>query len=280
MKRKVLTVLAAVAIATAGRFAVIAADAPKADLQSEVMPIVAQIQIKLKTGKDTEADLAENLKALDGVIAKHRAEDKMGVGGLYLMKAQIYSQVLDNDAKAAEILGQVKQDYAGTEVAKEADGFLGQIKAGAAAKAVQKALVPGKPFPDFNVKDVTGKPLSIAGYKGKVVLLDFWATWCGPCRAELPNVIETYQKYHAKGFEVVGISLDQSQEKLENYTKAQKMPWPQYFDGLAWGNKLAVKYGVNSIPATYLIDREGKIIAKGLRGEALGEAVVKALGGK
>jgi thiol-disulfide isomerase/thioredoxin len=112
------------------------------------------------------------------------------------------------------------------------------------------------------------------------VLVDFWATWCGPCVGELPNVLKTYEKHHADGFDIIGISLDQDKAKLTSFTKEKNMTWRQYFDGQVWQNKLAVKYGVNSIPATYLLDGEGKIIAKDLRGEALEEAVTRALAKK
>jgi thiol-disulfide isomerase/thioredoxin len=110
--------------------------------------------------------------------------------------------------------------------------------------------------------------------------VDFWATWCGPCVAELPNVLETYQKYHDKGFDVVGISLDQDENKLKSFILQRKISWHQYFDGKGWENKLAVKYGISSIPATYLLDKDGKIVAKDVRGEELGKAVAKALDGK
>jgi thiol-disulfide isomerase/thioredoxin len=146
------------------------------------------------------------------------------------------------------------------------------------AQKIQAALAVGVKFPDFNEKDTAGKPLAIANYKGKVVLIDFWATWCGPCRAELPNVIATYKKYHNQGFEIIGISLDQDQAKLTGFTKSMNMTWPQYFDGQGWGNKLAVKYGMESIPATYLLDGNGKIIGRDLRGDELTQAVAKALG--
>jgi thiol-disulfide isomerase/thioredoxin len=146
------------------------------------------------------------------------------------------------------------------------------------AQKIQAALAIGVKFPDFNEKDTAGKPLAIANYKGKVVLIDFWATWCGPCRAELPNVIATYKKYHNQGFEIIGISLDQDQAKLIGFTKDMNMTWPQYFDDQGWGNKLAVKYGIESIPATYLLDGNGRIIGRDLRGDELTQAVAKALG--
>jgi len=141
-------------------------------------------------------------------------------------------------------------------------------------------LKEGAAFPDFDEKDLAGNPLSIANFKGKVVLVDFWATWCPPCVAELPNVLKAYEEYHPKGFEIIGISLDKDRQKLDSFIKQKQMTWPQYFDGQGWENKLSQKYGVNSIPATYLLDKEGKIIGSNLRGEALDAAVAKALAGK
>jgi peroxiredoxin len=149
-----------------------------------------------------------------------------------------------------------------------------------AAKKIQEALAVGTTFPDFNEMDVTGQPLSIASHKGNVVLIDFWATWCGPCVKELPNVIATYQKHHAQGFDIIGVSLDQDQAKLTQFTKSKDMTWQQFFDGRGWGNKLAVKYGIESIPSTFLLDGDGKIIGKDLRGKALEQAVTSALANK
>ena len=126
------------------------------------------------------------------------------------------------------------------------------------AKKVQRSLVEGAKFPDFDEKDVTGKPVSVANYKGKVVLIDFWATWCGPCVAELPNVLKAYDKHHSKGFEIIGISLDQDQSKLTTFTKQKNMTWQQFFDGKGWGNKLAAKYGVAAVyPLRDYVDAGG-----------------------
>lgn len=125
---------------------------------------------------------------------------------------------------------------------------------------------------------MNGAPLSLSQYKGKVVLIDFWATWCGPCLGELPNVLAAYKKYHAKGFEIIGVSLDDDQGTLEGFLGAKGMTWQQYYDGGAWQNKLAKRYGVTSIPATYLIGPDGKIVAKDLRGSALEEQLAKLLG--
>jgi len=132
------------------------------------------------------------------------------------------------------------------------------------------------PIP-INEKGLDGKEISLDNYKGKVVLIDFWATWCGPCVHEIPNVKAAYEKYKDKGFEIIGISLDQDKAKLEAFIKEKNITWPQYFDGQGWKNKVSTAYGVKAIPATYLIGKDGKIVAKDIRGADLAPAIEKAL---
>ena len=107
---------------------------------------------------------------------------------------------------------------------------------------------------------IDGRKVDVAKMKGKVVLIDFWATWCGPCVAELPNVKKTYAKYHKKGFEIVGISLDSNKGKLTNFVEDNDMPWPQQFDGKGWKNQYAVEFGIQGIPAMWLIDKKGNLV--------------------
>ena len=250
------------------------------DAKAELQEVVTKIQAKLKAGKNTEKDLAEHFPEFDKILAAHKGEKTDDVAQVLLMKAMLYLQVLDDEAKGVPLLTQLKKDFPDTKPAQAVDNILSGMEKQKASKEIQRKLTVGAKFPDFDEKDLEGKPLSIARFKGKVVLVDFWATWCGPCIGELPNVLAAYEKHHPKGFEIVGISLDSDRAKLDKFIADRKMTWAQYYDGKGWQNKLAGVYGVNSIPATYLLDGEGKIIAKNLRGEALEEAVAKALGKK
>ena len=118
----------------------------------------------------------------------------------------------------------------------------------------------GKPL-DMQFTAVDGRHVDLSQMKGKVVLIVFWATWCGPCVGEIPSIKECYDKYHSKGFEVVGISLDDDKDKLESFTRKMEMPWPQYFDGKQWGTKFAKQYGITSLPDVWLVDKKGNLRA-------------------
>ena len=142
----------------------------------------------------------------------------------------------------------------------------------------ERLVVGADPFKLVGV-DLEGKEVSYDDYKGKVLLVDFWATWCGPCVAELPNVLESYAKFHDQGFEILGISLDQenARPKLEKFIKDRNMPWRQIYDGKFWDAANAKGYGVRSIPFTLLIGKDGKIAAVGARDAALAPAIEAAL---
>ena len=241
--------------------------------------LVKEVSTKIKDGKNTEADLAPELVRFDTLLAAQNGAKTEDAAQIIYMKAMLYLQVFENNDKAGELMKQLKDGYGDTKYGKSAAKIVDKIAQRGAAEKNQSALAPGNIFPDFAEKDLDGKPLSVGALKGKVVLVDFWATWCGPCRAELPNVIEAYKKYHAQGFEIIGVSLDSDREKLDAFLKkTEGMTWAQYFDGEGWSNKLAVKYGVQGIPFAVLVGADGKIIAKDLRGEALAAAVAHALG--
>jgi len=140
-------------------------------------------------------------------------------------------------------------------------------------------LAPGKMALDFTQADVNGKPLTLSSLRGKVVLLDFWASWCGPCRKENPNVVALYNKYKDKGFTVMSVSLDSDKQKWIAAIAADKLTWPNHVSDLKqWSNEVAKMYQVSGIPFTVLIDADGKIINTKLRGPEL-EATLQRIFG-
>jgi peroxiredoxin len=141
----------------------------------------------------------------------------------------------------------------------------------AAKIEIAKKTGVGKPAIDFTQNDTLGNPVSLSSFRGKYVLIDFWASWCGPCRKENPNLVAAYAKYNNKGFDVLGVSLDQPTGK-EKWMKAihdDKLTWTQVSDLKYWKNDVAVMYGIQAIPQNYLIDPKGIIVGKNLRGDEL-----------
>jgi peroxiredoxin len=156
--------------------------------------------------------------------------------------------------------------YNGMDIAVRGS-FFGRMLKDAMDLANKTAI--GSPAPDFILTDTHDKPVPLASFRGKYLLVDFWASWCGPCRAENPNVVKAYRKYHPKGFAILGVSLDDQKSNWEKAIKKDKLSWTQVSDLKGWESSAAALYGVKAIPMNFLLDKEGKILGKGLRGKEL-----------
>ncbi|WP_338873752.1 TlpA disulfide reductase family protein [Spirosoma sp. SC4-14] len=140
-----------------------------------------------------------------------------------------------------------------------------------------KGVMVGAQAPEISLSDTTGTPVPLSSLRGKYVLLDFWASWCGPCRMENPNVVRMYNKYKDKGFAIYSVSLDQSKANWTKAIRNDNLTWTHVSDLKYWQSAAAQQYGVQAIPATFLLDKDGKIIAKNLRGPALEQKLEEIL---
>lgn len=221
-----------------------AADPAQQDPRND--PAVKELSADLeKLNPRSEADLEKIFLRIDRFASEHK--DHPATPQLQGMKVQLLQQFESDNAN--KLLEALTKDP-NPKVAEAAKELVAQRKTMEELKS--------KPL-DLKFTTTTGEEFDLAKMRGKVVLIDFWASWCGPCISEMPNVVAYYEKMHDKGLEVVGISLDKDKDKMEAAIKKNKMPWPQYFDGLGWKNKISTKYGINSIPRLWVIDKEGKL---------------------
>jgi peroxiredoxin len=227
------------------------------------MDLVMQFNLGLKDlelGKQLEAS-AEAMATTDELKAE-----------LLIGKAN-YARAADPEDKKhyRKILREVAAKYPGTKYGKLARNKI----------AAKSLAIGSQPIP-FEAEDIKGQKVSLDGYKGKVLLVDFWATWCTPCMQELPSLVAAYDKYQAQGFEILGVSLDREsrRSRLEWKITEQGMRWRHICDGLHWQAAIAQMYDVTSIPYTILIGKDGKIAGLDLHGEQLDQAIAKALNKK
>ena len=253
------------AAADMATYAATLTNSPSKDLANEArrLVLVSEAQQILSSG---------DAKAAEGLVAKTAAmlaadPDDVQSAGLAMQLAGAFEHMPGGEAVAAAAyrsFGPAMAKSSNEQIQKMGEGFAGTLR---------RLSLPGHPM-EINGTLLNGKPFDQKTLAGKVVLVDFWATWCGPCVAEIPNVLEQYEKYHKDGFEVVGVSLDQEREALEKFVTDQKLPWPILFEepkGDGWQHPLATFYGISGIPTVVLIGRDGNVITLDARGENLGE---------
>jgi len=251
-----------------------------ADALASLQKLALNIRDKLAAEKaqPAEQDYTLELAAFDAIITANKNAKPDDLAQVLAVKSSLYIQAFNDYDNAAKTIERIKTEFPRTEIGAHVDEMLADLKRMQAKYLAQQAMAPGKVFPDFTAKSLAGADVSLAQFKGKVVLVDFWATWCPPCVAEMPHLKAAYEKYHGKGFEIVGISLDQSESTLKDFVQKNSIPWIQICDGKGWESAFAEKCGVDVIPTMYLLDADGKIIGSNLGGMVLEEQLEKLLG--
>lgn len=237
--------------------------APTAGREAKLSAQIGAINARLgQAGRDLPAaELVTLATEADGLLAKNRADMRLAA-----LNLQLAIRLGQADPGRSEAMLERVARSPEPELAKKAASLIHVVR------SWREPL-------ELKFKGLDGAPVDLAALRGKVVLLDFWATWCPPCRDEMPSVVAAYGRLRERGFEIIGISLDDDKGKLRDYLKAQGATWPQHFDGGGWQNSVAQRFGISSVPTMWLVDQQGRIVDLEARAN-LTKKVERLLGAK
>ena len=232
---------------------------------------LARLYIEVGREKDAE-NLANHFKSTmnpDDLQAHFALGAMLEIANQHQEMLKVFEKLEERYPDDHDVLGKLAQIHEELGNSKIAETYR--------KKMDPTSELTGKIVPDFTDIDLDGKPISLQQYRGKVILLDFWAVWCPPCIVEMPNVKRVYDTYKDQGFDIIGVSLDTDETRLRNYLKTNDISWRQIFSGQKWQSPLAKKYHIRSIPAPWLIARDGTLISREARGVKLERLVAEAL---
>lgn len=237
---------------------------------------------KIQTGNTTgdQGAIASQMIALDNTTKAHKIElvkENLNSMVSVIVLSDLVNDKAINANEASDLFDKLTDEIKKTSIGKTFSSFIAQSKSNAIAA---KLASVGNKAPKFSAPTPEGKQLSLDETLGKYTIIDFWASWCRPCRAENPNVVNVYNKYHKKGLNIISVSLDRNgqAQRWKDAIKNDKMDWYHVSNLQFWQDPIARSYGVRSIPATFLLDKDGVIIAKNLRGSALGNKMKELFG--
>ena len=260
----------------------IAGSALNAQLEQFIVEVKTyEVELKVIVDEYYAAEAAGDEALLKIADQKYTVQDSLKIA---FVEGYIYNNLNSVIAPYLSLRYMMEKDVA--ELEKLNNSFAAEIKNSEYVKLIEERIALtkgtqiGQAAPLFSMNDKDGNPIALESFKGNYVLIDFWASWCAPCRAENPNVVAAYAKYHDKGFDILGVSFDEKKDKWLNAVESDNLTWSHVSDLKGWGNAAGQLYGVRGIPHSVLVDKDGVIIAKDLRGEELHKKLAEIFAGK